>query len=424
MDGHATPPTIPIFFMQFQLASRRESRRASECRGQSKSPIYDFHEASFLAEDKVSGLCHGEVFTRLRVFFQARPVDLIGGQAIERNQTPGNVVCAFVRQKVPDKVAAASRNDAAPIRSIFLECVPLEGIDLVADEAGDCHWCPLKRRSGPGIAEEQCKRRDRRPGDARCFAVACAGNTMPVAQHEHFVYDQTMNANDPAAAASRIAAAIGEPARAQMLYCLSDGRGRTSTELAVVAGVTPSTASVHLKRLRAHRLVTVFAQGKHRYYSLNGVDVAAALEALSVLTGSRGRFPQNTPHHLRAARTCYDHIAGSLGVSLHDRCKAAGWLSRHTGDHGYELTAEGTKAFEALGIDVESTRALRRRFAFACLDWSERRPHLAGALGAALLKVALKRKWLLQDLDSRALRITRLGQREMTARFGLKDLGC
>src|SRR5580658_6719116 len=109
---------------------------------------------------------------------------------------------------------------------------------------------------------------------------------------------------------SQIAAAIGEPARARMLYCLVDGHARTSTELAIVAEVSPSTASVHLNRLKTEHLVTVFIQGKHRYYSLEGPNVAGALEGLSVLAGvSRGRFVPNTPSRLRAARTCYDHIA-------------------------------------------------------------------------------------------------------------------
>ncbi len=223
-------------------------------------------------------------------------------------------------------------------------------------------------------------------------------------------------------AVSAIAAAIGEPARARMLYCLADGRARTSTELAVVAGVTPSTASVHLQRLKAQRLVKVFAQGKHRYYSLEGANVAAALEALSVLAGgSRDAFVPNTPNRLRAARTCYDHIAGTLGVSLHDRFQALGWLSGASADHVYDLTRDGVRAFAALGIDIEATRTLRRRFAYACVDWSERRPHLGGAVAAALLNVALKRKWVIQDLDSRALTVTRIGRREMLTRFGLHD---
>lgn len=227
--------------------------------------------------------------------------------------------------------------------------------------------------------------------------------------------------HDPDAAVSRIASAIGEPARARMLYCLVDGRARTSTELAVVAEVTPSTASVHLQRLKTERLVKVFAQGKHRYYSLDGRNVAAALEALSVLAGgSRTAFVPNTPSRLRAARTCYDHIAGALGVSMHDRFQRLGWLSSDSrSNNACDLTLRGGKAFEALGIDIDATRALRRRFAYPCVDWSERRPHLGGALAAAILKVALKKKWVSQEFDSRALRVTNFGRREMTARFGV-----
>jgi hypothetical protein len=173
----------------------------------------------------------------------------------------------------------------------------------------------------------------------------------------------------------------------------------------------------------------VFAQGKHRYYSLASANVAAALEALSVLAGgTREVFVPNTPNRLRAARTCYDHIAGTLGVALHDRIRAMGWLSagsrdsaKPLADNSYSLTGSGTKAFDELGIAVEETRSLRRRFAYACVDWSERRPHIGGAVGAALLGVALKRKWVIQELDSRALAITRAGRREMRTRFGLTD---
>ena len=231
-----------------------------------------------------------------------------------------------------------------------------------------------------------------------------------------------MNVQDDVAAAG-VAAAIGEPARARMLYCLVDGRARTSTELAIVAEVTPSTASVHLQRLKAERLVKVLAQGKHRYYSLDGPNVAAALEALSVLAGgSRAAFVPGTPNRLRAARTCYDHLAGTLGVRLHDRFTALRWLAgSSSADNAYELTSAGAKACAALGIDIEAARTLRRRFAYACVDWSERRPHLGGALGAALLNVALKRRWVIPDLDSRALSVTTAGRREMLARFGLQE---
>ncbi len=231
-----------------------------------------------------------------------------------------------------------------------------------------------------------------------------------------------MNVTGPDDAVSSIAAAIGEPARARMLYALADGRARTSTELAVLAEVSPATASAHLLRLRNERLVKVLPQGKHRYYSLQGPSVAAALEALSVLAGApRPAFVPTTPLPLRVARTCYDHIAGSLGVALHDRMLALGWLSRAAREEqAYDLTPAGANALETLGERVDSMRALRRRFAFACVDWSERRPHIGGALGAALLKIALKREWVRQDLDSRALEITGRGRREMTARFGLR----
>ncbi len=167
----------------------------------------------------------------------------------------------------------------------------------------------------------------------------------------------------------------------------------------------------------------VAADGRHRYYSLAGANVASALEALSVLAGApRRAFVPTTPPRLRAARTCYDHIAGTLGVALHDRFKALGWLTGlSAGGRDYDLSPGGTKAFEALGIDLGAARTLRRRFAYACLDWSERRHHLAGALGAAFLSVALRKQWVTPDLDSRVLTATALGRRELAARFGLRE---
>jgi DNA-binding transcriptional ArsR family regulator len=212
---------------------------------------------------------------------------------------------------------------------------------------------------------------------------------------------------------ARIAAAIGEPARARMLETLMDGHARTSTELAIVGDVTPSTASTHLNRLRNEHLVRVHTQGKHRYYSLHGPEVARALEALNVLAGRSGFVP-TTPTPLRAARTCYDHIAGALGVGIHDRFQAVHWLSAN-----YKVSDAGAKALGALGINIETIKDQRRRFAYACLDWSERRPHIGGALGAAILSLALKRKWVRQDLHSRALTVTDYGRRELLARFGL-----
>lgn len=235
------------------------------------------------------------------------------------------------------------------------------------------------------------------------------------------------------AAISAVAAAIGEPARTRMLCSLLDGHARTGTELAILADVSPSTASVHLSRLKAERLVRVAAQGRHRYYALAGPEVARALERLSVLAGvTRARFVPSTPEPLRAARSCYDHMAGALAVALHDRCLALGWIAaapsastahsrpKHPRPGAsYQLTPAGEAALHALGVDLEPLRTQRRRFAYGCLDWSERRPHLGGALGAALLTHALARRWVARELDSRALRLTAHGRRELHTRFGL-----
>jgi DNA-binding transcriptional ArsR family regulator len=229
-----------------------------------------------------------------------------------------------------------------------------------------------------------------------------------------------MNVDDPDAAVAPIAAAIGEPARARMLYCLVDGRARTSTELAVVAEVSPSTASVHLQRLTARKLVKAVAQGKHRYYSLSRPEVATALEALHVLPDGDGpHFRARTPHRLRLARTCYDHIAGTLGVALFDKFRTLEWISSDPDSPTCDLTTAGRVSFERLGVDVHAALGLRRRFAFACLDWSERQLHLGGALAADILRAFLRRRWVARELDTRALRVTSEGRRELLRRFDI-----
>ncbi|MGH7690800.1 MAG: ArsR/SmtB family transcription factor [Gemmatimonadaceae bacterium] len=229
--------------------------------------------------------------------------------------------------------------------------------------------------------------------------------------------------SSPDAIVARIAAAIAAPARLRMVYALVDGRALTSTELAIVAHVTPSTASVHLQHLKAQRLVTVQVQGKHRYYRLTGADVAAILEALSVVAGaSPAAAAASPPTGLRAARTCYDHLAGVLGVAVYERFTSRGWLSATSLSHRADctLTPEGTKVFHAMGIDVEGAAAARRRFAYPCLDWTERRPHLGGALGAAVLDLALRKKWVRRERDSRALRVTNVGRLELHSKFGVQ----
>jgi hypothetical protein len=183
---------------------------------------------------------------------------------------------------------------------------------------------------------------------------------------------------------------------------------------------------VHLQRLKSAQLVKVLAQGKCRYYSLHGAEVAAALEGLSVIAGaSHQPFLPRTPGPLRFARTCYDHMAGATGVALHDRFTALRWIApdvkgREVHADSYSLTNEGAAALASLGIDIDATRNLRRRFAYACLDWSERRPHLGGALGAAVLDLALRKRWVIRQLDTRILAVTADGRREMHTRLGLK----
>jgi len=241
---------------------------------------------------------------------------------------------------------------------------------------------------------------------------------------ERFAYNQTMNVDDSTdLAVAKVASAIGEHARSRILFCLMDGHARTGTELAIVAGVNPSTASVHLARLRQEDLVSVLVQGKCRYYSLHNSHVASALEALAIIVGGpRRSFQPSTPLRLRSARTCYDHMAGTVSVLLHDRLMTIRWLQAtgHEASTTYDVTDSGAKGLKSLGIDVEQARRLRRRFAFACLDWSERKPHIGGALGAAILKMLFERRWAVQDLDSRVLSITRLGQREFRSRFDLE----
>ncbi|MCW7539222.1 ArsR family transcriptional regulator [Aquabacterium sp. A7-Y] len=216
-----------------------------------------------------------------------------------------------------------------------------------------------------------------------------------------------------------IAAAIAEPARANMLCALLDGRARTATELAAVGEVGASTASAHLARLVRQELVYCLVQGKHRYYRLAGAEVAAALEALLVLAGTpRKEFRPRTPAPLRSARSCYDHMAGAVAVALLQALTQRGWLVAEGSD--YALAPDGATALEHWGVDVEAARRRRRRFACGCVDWSERQPHLGGALGAALLGVALERRWVSRELDSRGLRVSPRGWRDWLAPLDIR----
>jgi DNA-binding transcriptional ArsR family regulator len=210
---------------------------------------------------------------------------------------------------------------------------------------------------------------------------------------------------------AEIAHLIGDPARANMLHALMDGRALTAKELAFLAGVAPQTASGHLAKLLQGGLLGVAVQGRHRYYRLAGPDVAATLEGLMVLSSGQPtsrRLPSRVGADLAEARTCYDHFAGRLGIAIHDALVAGGYLSVSEG--GYGLTRTGVAIFAGLGIDLAAAQKGRRAPLRPCLDWSERRPHLAGSLAAALACRCFEAGWVRRIKDSRAVQLTDTGR--------------
>lgn len=216
-------------------------------------------------------------------------------------------------------------------------------------------------------------------------------------------------------ALASVAACVGEPARARMLAALLSGLALTATELAAEAEVATSTASVHLAKLLEGGLVALERQGRRRYYRLASAEVAALLERLAGIAGTaaiastpslRNRYGPADPA-LRVARVCYDHLAGERAVHLFDRLVKGGALRLSA--EGCSVTAAGDALFLKLGIDVAELRQGRRLLARPCLDWSERRPHLAGALGAALLARLFALGWASREADGRAVRFTPRG---------------
>jgi DNA-binding transcriptional ArsR family regulator len=218
-----------------------------------------------------------------------------------------------------------------------------------------------------------------------------------------------------------IAALIGDHARAEILTALTSGEALTATELAAVAGVTKQTVSGHLAKLLDARLVAVESQGRHRYFRLGGRDVAQLLESLmgvAYRTGAvRLRASPREPA-LRKARVCYDHLAGELGVLVFDGLEQRRVL-RPASD-GIEVTRSGRRFFAGIGIDTEALATRRRPLCRACLDWSVRRHHLAGALGAALLDRCYQLGWARRAKGSRVVNFSPSGEKALRERLGLE----
>lgn len=223
-------------------------------------------------------------------------------------------------------------------------------------------------------------------------------------------------------AIAEIAALIGDAARANMLSALMGGHALTAGELAWQAGVSAQTTSGHLQKLVEAQLLAVEKQGRHRYFRLASPEIAQAMEALMAVaaTGPKRHRPVGPKDEaLRAARTCYDHMAGRLGVAIADALRAHGHVVLNDG--AAAVTEEGGRFLAALGIDLAVETPTRRPLCRTCLDWSERRPHLSGRLGAALLAQALDRAWVRHVPDSRALKITPAGQRRFYEVFGVAE---
>ena len=224
-------------------------------------------------------------------------------------------------------------------------------------------------------------------------------------------------------ALSEIAALMGDPARAAMLQLLMDGRAHTASDLALSAGVTAQTASGHLARMVEASLLDARAQGRNRFYRLASGEVAHAIESLMALAGTRaapaskGAAWRRDPD-LRFCRTCYDHLAGQIGIVVTDSLTQRGHLEPK-GPRDWTLTNSGELFCTRLGVDLPGARnASTRHFARQCLDWSERRPHIAGALGSAIADTFFKKGWVERLRRGRTVRLTDSGRRALTSQFG------
>ena len=219
---------------------------------------------------------------------------------------------------------------------------------------------------------------------------------------------------------AEIAALVGDPARANILTALLDGRALTASELAYFAGVTAQTASGHLKKLTESRMLALQKQGRHHYYRLATPQVGRMIEGImevAIAAPERRRPVTKADVALRLARTCYDHFAGRLGVGLADALGERGHVIM--GDEAGEVSDAGAEFFARFGLDLGELRRRRRAYCRPCLDWTERRFHLGGAVGAALAERCFALRWFERQRDSRALLITGAGRRGLHEVFGI-----
>jgi DNA-binding transcriptional ArsR family regulator len=220
---------------------------------------------------------------------------------------------------------------------------------------------------------------------------------------------------------AEVGALIGDPARANILAALMDRRALTAKELAYIAGVAPQTASGHLARLTAANLLALTRQGRHHYYRLASPLVGQMLEGVMAVAAvqlpPRRRLPSRMDAAMRTARTCYDHLAGRIGVGISDALVARGHVV--LGEDGGEVTAAGAAFLARFGMDMTARAAPQRRFCRPCLDWSERRPHIAGTVGAALCRRCLELGWIEARCETRALAVTPTGHRGLREVFGI-----
>lgn len=293
--------------------------------------------------------------------------------------------------EVANQIGPTFGNRLTPVACVLDEAILLRRVDSIANKACDHLQCPY-------------------------FAFfALEMWILHIDLHECFVYDRSMKEGPDIALLGSL---IGDPARANMLTALMSGKALTASELAAEAGVTLQTTSAHLGKLKGGGLVRQRKQGRHRYFSLADDDVGGVLESMMGLAAKKGHSRTRTGPKdpaLRKARVCYNHLAGELGVEMFDSLMARRFLIEDGDD--LALTAKGWSFVTQFGVDVDTLKKLRRPLCKSCLDWSARRNHLAGSLGAALLVRFYQLGWAKREDGTRVVTFTKKGEARFLANF-------